>query len=155
MKKWQSVALWICISEAVGISGAIFTSAAIPSWYALLNKPSFSPPNWLFGPVWTILYVMMGTAMGLFVSTKTKFRKQRASGFFVIQLLLNFLWSVVFFGLRQPLWALGEIVMLWIAIVLCIQSFWKVNRIAGYLMLPYLLWVSFASILNFAIVVLN
>lgn len=148
MKRWQKIAVWILIAEAVGIAGEVFTSSAIPTWYVSLNKPWFSPPNWLFGPVWTGLYAMMGAAMGLVDD-------HLARKLFGIQLTLNFFWSVLFFGLRQPLWAFGEILVLWIAIVLCMRRFLGINKTAGYLLLPYLLWVSFAAILNLAIVVLN
>jgi tryptophan-rich sensory protein len=155
MKNIKQIMKWIVISETVGISGAIFTSPAIPTWFIFLNKPVFSPPNWLFGPVWTLLYAMMGLAFGIILSTETKQAKAKAKQFFYIQLTLNFLWSVLFFGAKLPLFAFGEIVMLWVAIIFCIAEFLKINRTAGYLLVPYLLWVSFASILNLAIAVLN
>lgn len=146
-RKTKAILAGIGISELVGLSGSIFNIQAIPTWYVTLNKPTFSPPNWLFGPVWTILYAMMGAAFGL-VGGKAK-------KIFYIQLGLNFLWSGLFFGLRQPGVALVEIVVLWAAIAMCIKEFMKINKTAGYLLIPYLMWVSFALVLNWAIVVLN
>jgi tryptophan-rich sensory protein len=138
----------------VGVLGSFFTVSSIPSWYAILNKPVFSPPNWVFGPAWTILYILMGISLYLVWTSKFKL-KQNAFNLFFVQLGLNLLWSIFFFGLKNPTLALVDIVVLWIAIFLTIRSFYKINRLAGNLLIPYLLWVSFAAVLNLAIVILN
>ncbi len=134
--------------------GSIFTFSAIPNWYVTLNKPFFSPPNWVFGPVWTILYILMGISLYLVWISKSKI-KQNAINLFFVQLGLNVLWSILFFGLRNPALALIDIVALWVAIFLTIKSFSKINKLAGNLQIPYLAWVTFASILNLSIVLLN
>jgi tryptophan-rich sensory protein len=142
--------------ELVGIAGTPFTLAAIPSWYSTLNKPSFAPPNWLFGPAWTLLYLLMGTAF--YLIWKQGFKKKgvkTASKFFLAQLALNFIWSPVFFGLRSPQLGLITIITLWFFIALTMKKFYPLSRPAFYLLIPYLLWVSFATLLNAAIVVLN
>lgn len=141
--------------ELVGILGTPFTIAAIPSWYAYLNKPPFSPPNWIFGPVWTLLYFLMGVALWIVLISKKSDVRDRGIRLFAVQLVLNFLWSVIFFGMRQPLAALVDIALLWAAILATILTFRKVSSVSAYLLIPYLIWVSFASILNFAIVLLN
>ncbi len=140
----------------VGILGTPFTIAAIPTWYANLNKPFFAPPNWIFGLVWTLLYLMMGVAFFLIWRQGFAKKKVKAAGqFFLAQLALNFLWSPVFFGLRAPLLGLLVIVAMWVLIVLTIGKFRPLSSLAFYLLLPYLAWVSFATALNAAIVVLN
>lgn len=143
----------VVVFAAAGI-GSVFTAPAITGWYAGLNKPVFSPPNWLFGPAWTVLYILM--AYGLYLVWAAGGPKAKtAMGFFGIQLLLNSLWSIFFFGLKSPGLALVEIIVLWVMILLTILKFLKVSRTAGYLLLPYLAWVSFASILNLAVFRLN
>lgn len=137
----------ICLGA--GILGSFFTFSAIPTWYQTLNKPSFSPPNWIFGPVWTVLYILMGISLFLV------WQKKKVPTIFWVQLTLNAFWSIVFFGLRNPLLALVDIAALWIAIVLTIKAFNKINKLAAQLLYPYLAWVSFATILNLAIVLLN
>ncbi len=146
----------IIVCQLAGVIGSIFTTPAIPSWYATLKKPSFTPPNWLFGPVWITLFVLMGTAAFL-VWNKGLSNKQVkiALSMFAVQLALNVLWSAMFFGLRSPLAGLIEIVILWIAILFTIVSFFKVSQTAGFLLIPYILWVSFAAVLNFSIWRLN
>jgi benzodiazapine receptor len=146
--------LSILISLAAGAIGSIFTSSAIPTWYAALNKPFFNPPNYLFGPVWTVLYIMMGIALYL-VWAKGYKKHKKAINVFGIQLILNALWSVLFFGMRNPLLAFIEIILLWSAILYTIILFHKTSKTAAYLLIPYLLWVSFASVLNFYIFYLN
>lgn len=140
----------------VGVLGGIITYPSIPNWYVTLQKPLFSPPNWIFGPVWTILYVLMGIAAAM-IWGEEKREKQRieALSVFAIQLGLNFLWSILFFGLRSPLTAFIEIIALWLFILITVKRFYLLNKNAGYLLFPYLLWVTFASILNFSIVLLN
>ncbi len=142
----------IFLCQLVGLIGSVFTTPAISSWYAYLNKPSFSPPNWLFGPVWLSLYTLMGMSFYLVWQKKNN---QVAIKVFLAQLVLNSLWSIIFFGLRQPFWALVEIIFLWFLILLTILKFKKISRLASLLLIPYLLWVSFASLLNFYIFKLN
>ena len=151
-----SVLIWaIIICQLAGIIGAFFTTPAIPGWYAGLNKPVFNPPAWIFGPVWTMLYLMMGIALYLvWISKKGKKRSCTLKAF-GIQLVLNGLWSVIFFGWQLPWLAFGEIIILWLMIGMTIKKQLLVNKTAAYLMLPYLAWVSFASVLNLAIAWLN
>lgn len=146
---WSRLFLAVLITQGAGGLGALATTPQIGNWYVYLNKPFFSPPNWLFGPVWTVLYLMMGVSLYLGWQKKVNLK------WFWVQLGLNTLWSFLFFGLESPGWALVEIAILWIAIVMTIKSFWAKNRIGSYLLLPYLLWVSFASVLNGAIWWLN
>ncbi len=127
----------------------------IPTWYNFLNKPAFQPPNWVFGPAWTVLYILMAVAAWLVWCSANSGRRRLPLTWFIIQLALNALWSPLFFGAHLILPALFDIGLLWIAIVATIVTFWPVNRTAGLLMLPYLAWVSFASLLNFAIWRLN
>lgn len=141
--------LSIVFCEGAGIIGAIFTTPEIKTWYTLINKPSFNPPNWLFGPVWTILFLLMGVALYFAVIKKISLR------WFLIQLILNVFWSIAFFGLHNPSLALVDIVLMIIIIVLTIKTFYKVYKPAGIILLPYLAWVSFAAILNFAVWRLN
>lgn len=140
----------IVACELIGGLGAIATTPNIDSWYATLNKPSFSPPNYLFAPVWTILYALMGVAIYLVWSNEKK-NKKAAYITFLIQLGLNLMWSFIFFGYKLLFPAFIEIVLMWIFILLTIFNFKKISVVAAWLMLPYILWVSFASILNFAV----
>lgn len=135
-----------------GVSGYL-TVNEIEGWYRALNKPSFNPPNYVFGPVWTLLYVLMGISLFLIVRSKPVNRK--AVYIFFVQLVLNFSWSLVFFNLHNVMLALIDIVVLWIAIAATIVSFYRLNKAAGLLQVPYLLWVSFATALNCAILLLN
>ena len=137
-----------------GISGFV-TAQQISGWYATLNKPSFNPPNYLFGPVWTSLYILMGVSLYLVLNTPAV--KQRTAGIiiFSIQHFLNFWWSIIFFSLHQPGFAFIEIVLLWVSIITMIVTFFRIKPIAAYLQVPYLLWVSFASALNYGIWMLN
>ncbi len=139
-----------------GFVGSLFTFPAIPVWYESLNKPSFSPPNFVFGPVWTTLYILMGVSFYLaFSKAKTKKVKKDLSLLYVIQLILNAFWSIAFFGLRSHFLGAVVIISLWLAIVVMIIRFFRVLPLAGVLNLPYFLWVSFASYLNFWIYYLN
>lgn len=150
------LAISILIAQAAGGIGSLFTFSAIPTWYAYLNKPFFSPPNWLFGPVWTILYTFMGIAVYM-VWRKYQFSK-KATGFwhvYATQLALNTFWSVLFFGLKDLGLALVVILALWYFIARSIQEGRKLSIWTVYLLLPYLAWVSFATLLNLAIYVLN
>jgi benzodiazapine receptor len=148
--------LSIALCQAAGFLGSFFTIPAIPNWYATLIKPAFSPPNWLFSPVWISLYTLMGISFFI-IWNKTEKRSFRRKGlaFFFIQLILNALWSAFFFGLRSPLAGLIEMTFLWLTIALTIFYFVKLSQWAGVLLIPYLLWVSFAFILNFSLWTLN
>jgi tryptophan-rich sensory protein len=146
----------IVICEAVGIFGAVFTAPAIPTWYASLKKPSFSPPNWVFGPAWTFLYALMGiSAYLIWQEGVEKPAVRNALFIFLLQLILNFFWSFFFFKLQSPTHALIEIFLLWVLILATVISFYQINKAAGLILIPYLLWVSFATLLNFYIVRLN
>lgn len=146
----------IIVAELVGIIGSFFTTPAIPSWYQFLIKPSFSPPNWLFAPVWTALFLLMGIAAYLVWSEGWEKRDVKiALSVYGVQLVLNLLWSVLFFGLQSPFYGFLEIIVLWIVIVLNILVFYRVSRKAAYLLIPYIIWVSFAATLNYSIWQLN
>ncbi len=147
------ISLLIC--QLAGLVGSFFTIPAIPAWYMTLNKPIFTPPNWVFSPVWIGLFVLMGISLFLIWRRHGHPRSKTALIFFFTQLILNILWSVAFFGLKSPLLGLIDIVLLWVAILLTIKYFLKISKMAGLLLLPYLLWVSFATILNFSLWILN
>ena len=137
-----------------GIAG-MFTTEAIPGWYASLNQPSFNPPNWVFGPVWTALYILMGISLYLVWKQKASKQRDQAILIFMIQLILNFVWSFLFFYFRQIGIALLEIIALWIMIAVMLINFRRIKPMAAYLNIPYLLWVSFATALNAAYFILN
>lgn len=156
MSNTLKLILSIVICQAAGLIGTIFTMDSIPTWYAALNKPSFNPPNWLFGPVWTLLYLMMG--ISLFIVWKEDLKNKVVKSAFIIfmiQLFLNTIWSIVFFGMHSTAGGLIIIALLWIMILITILKFMKISRVAGILLIPYLLWVSFATLLNFSIFKLN
>ncbi|MEI8315959.1 MAG: TspO/MBR family protein [Verrucomicrobiota bacterium] len=145
-----------CVASFVAAAiGGTATGGAVQDWYPTLAKPSWTPPAWLFGPVWTLLYIAMAVAAWLVWRRVGWDGARLALLMFFIQLTLNAVWSVVFFGLRNPGAAFAEIVVLWVAIVVTTLLFWKVTPTAGWLFLPYLVWVSFATALNFAIWRLN
>ncbi len=142
--------------ELVGITGGLFTANAIPGWYQTLNRPFFSPPNWVFGPVWTTLYFLMGVAAYLIWSKGlNKNKSKQAWIYFSIQLALNFSWSIVFFNLQSIALAFLIILALLYSIYKTYQAFSKISPVAGKLLIPYLLWVSFASIINLSLLILN
>lgn len=146
----------IAIPLIVGAVAGFFTTSGVKGWYVIANKPSFNPPNWLFAPVWTTLYLMMGIALYLVWSTKNNNAiKRTAIKLFSAQLLLNFAWSFIFFYLHQPGWAFVEIITMWLMILLTIVWFGKISKIAAWLLVPYISWVSFAALLNFYIWKLN
>lgn len=146
----------IIICQFAGFIGSFFTNPSIPTWYATLEKPPFTPPNWLFAPVWITLFLLMGISAFLVWRKGLKeLRIKTALSIFFIQLILNTLWSVIFFGFRAPLAGLIEIAVLWIAILLTILNFFKISKTAGILLIPYILWVSLAAVLNFSIWRLN
>jgi tryptophan-rich sensory protein len=152
VKEWIGLLVSLVICFAVAGLGSLATTPNIPTWYATLNKPSWNPPNWLFGPVWTALYAMMAVAVWL-VWKKTGWNT--AVIIFAVQLALNLAWSFIFFGFHQPGLAFLEIVLLWLAIAATILMFFQVSTVAASLLIPYLLWVSFAAALNFTIWRLN
>ncbi|KPJ57195.1 TspO protein [Parcubacteria bacterium DG_74_2] len=170
----------ILVCQLAGFIGSFFTAPAIPTpWFAELKKPSFFPPNWLFAPAWTVLYLLMGISLflvwkknwGIIItageqekkawnpfSTKLwrgSWREENAVLIFSLQLVLNVLWSVIFFGLKSPGIAFFEILMLWFAILYTIVNFYRISKPAAYLLIPYILWVSFATLLNFSTWQLN
>jgi benzodiazapine receptor len=146
----------IVVCELAGFIGSIFTVSAIPEWYNLIAKPDFAPPNWIFGPVWITLYALMGIAAFLIWQKGLHHKKVKvALGFFIAQLILNSLWSVIFFGGKSIGWGLIEIIVLWFAIVATLVDFYKISKPAGALLIPYLLWVTFAVYLNFSLYMLN
>lgn len=146
----------IGISQLAGIVGSVFTTSEIADWYVFLSKPAFNPPNWLFGPVWITLYTLMGISLYLvwFKGYKEANIKQ-AVNIFLVHLAVNSLWSIVFFGLHYLGWAFVIIITLWLMILYLIKLFWDINKTAAYLLIPYILWVSFASLLNYSIWMLN
>lgn len=153
--QWGVLALFIAICLGAGGLGSLWTMPAPSSWYASLEKPAWTPPGWLFGPVWTLLYLSMGVAAWLV------WRKCGLQGaalplaVFAVQLLLNVAWTGIFFGMHLPGAAFAEIVLLWLAILATLILFRQVTPVAGWLLLPYLLWVSFAAALNFSVWQLN
>ena len=157
IKKYLKLAVSLTICLSAGAIGSVFTSSSVDSWYRTLNKPPFNPPSWLFAPVWTALYIMMGISLFLAWSSRSTQRNKKniALSFFAVQILLNIMWSALFFGLQNPFLAFVEIILLWIAIIITIALFRKISALAGYLLVPYFLWVTFAAILNYSIFILN
>jgi len=146
----------IIACQCAGLIGSLFTTPAITTWYATLQKPPFTPPNWLFAPAWITLYLLMGiSAFIIWRRGLGNPQVKRALFLFVIQLVLNTLWSVTFFGLESPLYGVIVIAALWVAILFTILKFFKISSVAAVLMLPYILWVTFAAVLNVSIWVLN
>lgn len=148
VRKPAMLILFIAICLGAGGIGSIFTASSIPSWYATLIKPSFSPPNWIFAPVWTILYILMGISAYLV-------RKSNVVKLFWVHLAVNIIWSFLFFGLKSPISGLICILVLWSLIAVLIYKFSKINKWAAYLLYPYLAWVTFATFLNYNIWILN
>ena len=155
LREWGVLVACIAVCQLAGVIGTIFTLDAIPTWYALLNKPSFSPPNWIFGPVWTILYTLMGVSLYLVWRTPAGTARSVGIRWFAAQLVLNALWSILFFGLQNPLYGLVCIVCMLVSILVTTWYFSKVSSLAAWLMAPYILWVSFATLLNASIWYLN
>lgn len=156
MKDLHKLIISVIGCELVGLLGTPFTISAIPTWYATLNKPFFAPPNWIFGPVWTLLYFLMGVAFYLIWKQGWDKKKVKTAGqFFLAQLAFNFIWTPIFFGLRSPTLGLIIIAAMWILIFMTIKKFYPLSRWAAYLLMPYLFWVSFATLLNASIVLLN
>lgn len=153
----------VAVTELSGIIGAVFTAPSIPTWYAGLVKPTLNPPAWVFGPVWTTLYALMGISLFLiwhrhsdvFTNVRMSRLFKWAVGVFFFQLALNTLWSIFFFGLQNPALALFDIILLWLAILTTMILFYRISKLASYLLVPYLLWVTFAAYLNYSILMLN
>ncbi len=146
----------IVICQAAGVIGSLFTTPSIPTWYASIEKPSFTPPNGVFGPVWITLFLLMGIALFLVWREGLGDRRVRSAFIiFMVQLILNVLWSVAFFGMRSPLAGLVVIIVLWAAILLTVINFFGISRVAGALLVPYIAWVSYAAVLNGALYILN
>ncbi len=157
MNKYFKILIMVATCLAVGYLSSYATRSGNEEWFPTLVKPSFNPPAWVFSPVWSTLYIMMGIAAGLVWDQIDAKRElvRKALLFFAVQLALNGLWSILFFGLRNPLLALIEIIILWLMIYETYVQFGKINRVSGYLFIPYLLWVSFATVLNASIWWLN
>ena len=154
--RWLPLIGFVALAQGAGLIGSRFTTSAISGWYTTLVRPDIAPPNWVFAPVWTTLFLLMGIAAYLVWRRGWERPRVRiALAVFGVQLVLNTLWSIVFFGLQNPGAALIEIVLLWCAIIATIVSFARVSRLAAWLLVPYLLWVSFASYLNYAFWILN
>lgn len=151
--RWIGLVLWVALCLAVGGIGSLATTPEIGGWYRTLEKPAWNPPDWVFGPVWTTLYVLMGIAAWI-ISQPGGFRNARLM-LFLVQLALNLLWSFVFFAWHEPGWAFAEIVLLWLLILATMIAFFRRHKLAGWLLVPYLLWVSYASTLNFMLWRLN
>lgn len=156
MKNIAKLSVSVIGAQLIGLLGTPFTIKAIPSWYSTLDKPFFAPPNWLFAPAWTLLYTLIG--ISFFLLWQQGWKKKQvmtARNYFFAQLALNGIWSPIFFGLRSPLLGLIVIIAMWIMIVLTINKMYNVSKWASYLLIPYLLWVSFATLLNATIYLLN
>ncbi len=156
MNNTAKLIIAILIPLLVGFTSGFFTAGNVGGWYVTVQKPSWNPPNWLFGPVWTSLYILMGISLFLVWRSDAAVQvKRTALLLFALQLTLNFFWSLIFFQMHQIGWALVEIIVLWLLILATIFSFAKVNNLAAWLLVPYISWVSFASLLNYTIWKLN
>ncbi len=157
MQKIIRISLVVMTCLVIGFLSGKVTQESITTWYPTLVKPIFNPPNWIFAPVWTILYIMIGVAGGIIWNYLESDHEnvKKAFTFFIIQLALNALWSYLFFGLQNPLLALVEIIVLWLMIFETYSKFRNINKLAGNLLIPYLAWVSFATVLNASIWWLN
>ncbi|MFH1946757.1 MAG: TspO/MBR family protein [Candidatus Magasanikbacteria bacterium] len=156
---YKKLIIALLIPQLAGFLGSIANFTSLDIWYEGIVKPSFNPPNWIFGPVWTTLFLLMGIALYLIWQKKPRWGTDKKVSFallaFYTQLGFNVIWSYLFFGLQNPLFAFGEILVLWVAIALNIILFWRLDKRAGLLLIPYILWVSFAVLLNYAIFMLN
>jgi tryptophan-rich sensory protein len=156
IKRTAKLITALAACQLVGVVGSVFTTPSLPAWYAALRKPAFTPPDGVFAPVWITLFVLMGVAAFLVWDKGIGSKGVKTALIaFVVQLGLNLLWSGLFFGLRSPLLAFVEIVALWLAIAAAILTFYRVSKPASFLLIPYIAWVSFAAVLNWAIVRLN
>jgi len=146
---------FIVLPELVGLGAGAVTAKAISEWYSRLTKPTFTPPGFIFAPVWTVLYLLMGVSAYLIWQKRKQINIKPAALIYITQLTLNFAWSILFFGLKNPFFALVDIILLWLLIIFMFACFYRIDKKAGLLQLPYLLWVSFASMLNLSIWLLN
>jgi translocator protein len=152
-RQWAGLAAWLGLCYLAAFVGSRFTDTG--AWYQALEQPAWQPPDWLFGPVWTLLYTMMAVAAWLVWREWGRRAVGGALALFLVQLALNVAWSWLFFGQQRPDLAFGEIVLLWIAILATLLAFWRIRTLAGALLIPYLLWVTFAAALNYSIWQLN
>lgn len=156
MKNWIKLIIALALPQIVGLSGALLTNTGDSSWFQQIEKPSWNPPSWLFAPVWTTLYILMGIALYIVWKSGAPDRlKKPAITLWAVQLVLNFFWTLIFFGAEEPGWALVEIIALWVAILLTIFAFARISKLSAWLLVPYIAWVSFASILTATIWQLN
>lgn len=153
--QYKKLIVSILVPLIFGFIGSIFTSSSVDTWYMSINKPSFNPPNWLFAPVWTLLFVLIGISFYLVWSKDFENNKSLALPIYGSNLILNLLWSLLFFGLKSPYLAFIEIIILWFVILGNIIVFYRISKASGLMLIPYLLWVSFASVLNYYIYILN
>lgn len=152
MKNWIKLVIALALPQVAAFSGVLFTNTGEGSWYRQIEKPSWNPPSWVFGPVWTLLYILMGIALYLvWKKEAAPSVKKPAMTLWGVQLVLNFFWTLIFFGAHQPGWAFAEIVVLWVAILLTIFAFARISKLAAWLLVPYIAWVSFAAMLTYAI----
>lgn len=153
---YKRLTISLLLPQLAGIIGSLFTTSSMPTWYVNLNKPSFNPPNWIFGPVWITLYILMGISVYLVWQEVEKNKEsEKATNLFWIHLIFNASWSIIFFGLKNPALAFIDIIIILVFIIILMVKFWKINKYSTYLLVPYLLWVSFATVLNYSIWVLN
>lgn len=155
MNRYLKLTLCILLTLSIGALGGFATASSIGSWYVTLNKPFFNPPNYLFGPVWTTLYILMGISFFIILQSPISTLRKKATRVFCVQLFLNFCWSFIFFKFQLLGFALIEIIIMWVAILSMILVFKKINILAAYLQIPYLIWVSFATLLNASLWWLN
>ncbi|HZF64104.1 MAG TPA: TspO/MBR family protein [Chitinophagaceae bacterium] len=155
MNKWLKLLVSLLLPLMVGFTASNFTETGEGSWYRSIQKPEWNPPNWVFAPVWTLLYVLMGIALYLVWKLNPSRQRNFAMGFWAGQMVLNFLWSFIFFRQEEIGWAQVEITALWLSIFFTILAFAKISKLSAWLLVPYISWVSFAAILNFAIWQLN
>ena len=156
MRRFFKLIIAIIICQSAGLIGGFFTKSSVDTWYKLLAKPSFTPPSWVFAPVWIALYITMG--ISLFLVWDKGWNKPQvriALAIFLLQLIINSVWSIAFFGMRNILLSVIIIILLWFAIVWTIVKFYKISKKASFILIPYLCWVSFAAILNVSILLLN
>jgi len=153
--KYTRLIVALIVPQLAGVLGTLFTASSITTWYATLTKPSFNPPGWLFGPAWTLLYLLMGVSVFLIWQNPSSRARNKALRLFWIQIAFNAIWSPLFFGLKSPLLGLIDIVILLALLFYTTTLFYKIKKIAAYLLFPYIAWVAFATILNLSILLLN
>ncbi len=152
---WLKLIGCVLLCEFAGVIGSVFTFSQIAGWYVSLNKPFFTPPDWVFGPVWLTLYALMGIALYLAWQSGGGKKLKQALQVFGLQLALNALWSIIFFGAESIFFGLVVIVLLWLAILWTITKFWRIDEKAGWLLVPYIVWVTIATALNAGVWLLN